>query len=564
MGLALAFLPDNFLVDDAFISFRYAANLAAGRGLVYNPGERVEGYTNFLWTLILAGAGRAGFDIPAAALVLGMLFSFGAVGVLLLIGRETLAGCPPLLQVLPALLLASNRSFWLWAVSGMETNLFVFLVLLAILLFLRPPTPAGLAAGALSAVAAALTRPEGVMVFCLLAAWRLLAGPGPVPRRALLLAAGIFMACMLAYAGWKMLYFGDLLPNTFYAKNVGTASLVNPGVLYLTRFVIDGAAGLLPLGLLLAPLAARPGAPRRKVVLVTLVGAIYATYVMFVGGDIYYHNRFLMPVLPLVYVGAVVTALALDELTLNRTRLRRGVLAVAVIICLQLASTLLAERRFSPVVDYDRTANAYRELISSWFRHLPPATVFASVSAGIIPYRTGFTMIDLVGLTDRVIGRGSANWRRGPLAHQKSDTAYVLSRKPDFVEFSIIDYPLPPETSANGWPLDFAELGSAFYRGAGVIYPAWVDLLTSEEFHRRYRLMGYPLDGRYSVGTFRRFPEGAIPPGEAWANLGWTLVGLGDVEKGLAILEFAARSAPDLLLARSRLDAARALATRRP
>ena len=43
-----------WLTDDAFISFRYARNLLEGHGLVFNPGERVEGYTNFLWVLELA------------------------------------------------------------------------------------------------------------------------------------------------------------------------------------------------------------------------------------------------------------------------------------------------------------------------------------------------------------------------------------------------------------------------------------------------------------------------------------------------------------------------------
>ena len=43
----------RFFYDDAFITFRYAANLAHGHGLVFNPGERVEGYSNFLWTVLL-------------------------------------------------------------------------------------------------------------------------------------------------------------------------------------------------------------------------------------------------------------------------------------------------------------------------------------------------------------------------------------------------------------------------------------------------------------------------------------------------------------------------------
>ncbi|HMJ10771.1 MAG TPA: hypothetical protein VK524_05155, partial [Polyangiaceae bacterium] len=67
------------LFDDAFISFRYAQNLVHGRGLVFNVGERVEGYTNFLWVLVLAGAGRLGFDIVRCATVLGIVFGAAAV-----------------------------------------------------------------------------------------------------------------------------------------------------------------------------------------------------------------------------------------------------------------------------------------------------------------------------------------------------------------------------------------------------------------------------------------------------------------------------------------------------
>ena len=51
----LAYGARRFLLDDAFISFRYARNLLEGNGLVWNPGERVEGYSNFLWVLELAG-----------------------------------------------------------------------------------------------------------------------------------------------------------------------------------------------------------------------------------------------------------------------------------------------------------------------------------------------------------------------------------------------------------------------------------------------------------------------------------------------------------------------------
>ena len=67
-----ALYDPHLIVDDAYISFRYADNLARGLGLVYNPGERVEGYSNFLWTLLLAGGARLGLDVVRLSVVLAL------------------------------------------------------------------------------------------------------------------------------------------------------------------------------------------------------------------------------------------------------------------------------------------------------------------------------------------------------------------------------------------------------------------------------------------------------------------------------------------------------------
>ena len=87
-GLALAvFAVHNatiqpWTLDDAFITFRYAENLAAGHGPVYNLGERVEGYTTFSWMALLAGARVLGFDVLLASKVLGALVSMGILALL--------------------------------------------------------------------------------------------------------------------------------------------------------------------------------------------------------------------------------------------------------------------------------------------------------------------------------------------------------------------------------------------------------------------------------------------------------------------------------------------------
>ena len=73
---------DAWLCDDSFISLRYADHLVEGLGLVYNAGEYVEGYTNLLWTLALAGAAKVGVSPVATARYLGV-FCYAALSALL-------------------------------------------------------------------------------------------------------------------------------------------------------------------------------------------------------------------------------------------------------------------------------------------------------------------------------------------------------------------------------------------------------------------------------------------------------------------------------------------------
>ena len=78
--------------DDAYISFRFARNLVRGHGLVFNVGERVEGYTNFLWTVISAIPMALGHADPLHAMQwLGF--------VLLIVGYATLIGFGLVLNV---------------------------------------------------------------------------------------------------------------------------------------------------------------------------------------------------------------------------------------------------------------------------------------------------------------------------------------------------------------------------------------------------------------------------------------------------------------------------------
>jgi len=174
-------LWDPYLVlDDSFISYRYAVHLAYGKGLVWNLGERVEGYTNFLWTVLLA-AGARWLDLPALSRVLALVAGVGTLWLLVRLGERHFASRPssPLLVALPPLLYAATGSEARLAVSGMETLLFVFLIISAVSLLFLSRQDRSLAAGLVFALAT-MTRPEGVL-YTLLAALLLFASPVSLP-----------------------------------------------------------------------------------------------------------------------------------------------------------------------------------------------------------------------------------------------------------------------------------------------------------------------------------------------------------------------------------------------
>jgi len=153
-----------FLGDDCFISFRYARHLVDGEGLVWNPGERVEGYTNFLWVLLMAGSLLAGIPPEISSVVIGLASGAGLLLALLGFSARRWGSDDLFIWVAP-LALAANRSFTGWSSSGLETMFFTLLVFLASITYLRErerdsTTPV---ASSLLLATAALTRPEGAL-----------------------------------------------------------------------------------------------------------------------------------------------------------------------------------------------------------------------------------------------------------------------------------------------------------------------------------------------------------------------------------------------------------------
>ncbi len=217
---AATFWHSGFQADDAWITYRYARNLAAGEGFVYNAGEWVYGTTTPLLTLLLAGAEWLGLPLPWAALAINL----AATAVILWAAAHIMRRrADAWLLALGLVLIAAGPSQILWSVSGMETALFTAFLLTGVAAYVERDWRWLAVAGA----GAFLTRFDGLVFWLAVAVSELalfaLARRRRVEVRGLGAAAslkGAGLAVLLA-APWLVFagfYFHDLVPNSVWAK----------------------------------------------------------------------------------------------------------------------------------------------------------------------------------------------------------------------------------------------------------------------------------------------------------------------------------------------------------
>jgi hypothetical protein len=391
-----------FRCDDAYISFRYAVHLAEGLGPVFQAGERVEGFTNPAWVAILAAGARLGVPPDRLAAPLGAILALGGLAVLL--ERRRRAGRS---HVPAGILLASCPGWAAWATGGLETALFTTLVALAYLVLVEEleglrPAGTGLAANGVLLGVAALTRPEGALLAGATGIFVLFAGRDRGWRAGRLLAwfaawAGPLLALEVA----RLAYYGSALPNTFAAKTPGP-DLVGPGLRYLAialaRQHLWIPLAALAIAFLRAPGEAFRSAPGRLLAITTIP---YLAHVALAGGDFMDGARFVVPILPPLFLAAG------NALSRLRRESRAGAIAAT--------AALLAV----PVLGLSTTRNSQelwtrhgldsigllRKYTDDWsalgrtLREISrPGDVVATAAAGCVPYHSGLRTIDQHGL----------------------------------------------------------------------------------------------------------------------------------------------------------------------
>ena len=429
----VASVAHGFVFDDAYISLRYAIMLADTGELVWNPGERVEGITNFLYVLILAQILKFGVDPELAAR------GVSALGALMLLfgTRRTVAILLPGpawrdARAMVPLLTLGTVALAQWVLGAMEAPLVAGFIAMAIWALLPIGTEDGASAGRLCLGglffgAAYLTRMDAALPLAVLLGGLVLFGDGRFLRRVSdAFAVSLLVAAIIAaHLYWRESYYGDFFPNTYYAKvGVPLDHRIEWGAGYLIQSLTEAPIFLLAVLLGTLALFSADGARRRWLLVFLLPVLAQMAYAVWSGGDHLPVGRFLIAAFA---PAALVLAIGYSAM--------RGPMKTAVLVLAIVAGGWAAK-----TVPIPQHGGAEAGLIVGQYiaTTIPEDQVIAVNTAGAIPYSaTGHRFIDMLGLNDAHIARVEnvpllTAYQKRP-GHGKGDGEYVLHRAPDVI-----------------------------------------------------------------------------------------------------------------------------------
>ncbi len=473
--LALATVFWGWPLDDALEENVYAKNLAQGHGFVFNVGgETIEGYACLLWILLLAFWILLGIDVVFASSLMGV--TFGVLAIIMLYKLSLLVSGNKKYAIYPSLFLASMPAFAIWATSGVETALFVLLLITALYFFIKEEKQGK---GYLSAVfflLLALTRHEGGIIFLASLVFRGVKHWNEMKDRDYLKKQALWAAIVIVpyalYTVWRLLYFGDLFPNPFYAKsslaswygNISSLALV---LSYIAPIIIVGIFGIIDKKL--------SSAQKYLMFIISIM-----TLIIWRLGGWYWAYRYAVPILPLVLVFSQGGIERLFAAVKKQGKFGRF---LAVIVPLILIFYLVY-----PVMQFNRNIEIGRSVAegtishyTEWFNTYYPNITLAFGDIGAMRYYTNLTLIDVAGLNNRYI------------AHNGFSVDYILKQKPELVM-------LISQTEK-----DFTSLNDPRNE--------YITLYNSQAFHNAYSLVfkSFVFDGyyfwTYARNDFQLSPE---------------------------------------------------------
>jgi hypothetical protein len=407
----------SWVVDDAAISWTYARNVSLGHGLISQPGVApVEGYSNLLWVILLVPFFMCGlFDPVATPKLLGL--SCVAVGFFVYYRQAAKdESCGRIAGIVGLSLIALQSAVVIWTVSGLENGLYLMLALSLIVMMASLSRWRGVSSGLLAG-GLSLTRPEGV-VFAIAYPLLLLITCKGSPDRALRSWRdyGLGLAAVMGSAlVFRLCYFGDPFPNTYYAKGGPTSetlkaiALLDPAILSklgdlsLSTVGLSVGAWWLILGSAVIFSARRIVAQSRLLSSLTIMLSLSVVAYLALPYDWMSEYRFATPFFVTFYLTAV---------QVGATYLRgrsRPVIAAAICASLGLTALLTIPRSLafaqSPVIPFAEVVETARrfERLADIAGIQRPSLLIADVGGAL--FASSLRIYDLGMLTDRTIAR---------------------------------------------------------------------------------------------------------------------------------------------------------------
>ena len=511
-------------IDDANIYFVYAKNVANGHGFVYNVGgERVEGFTSILWTLICALVFKLSSYPELILLIINILIISVGIAVTLIylqndfLGVEKSQRTKLLWSGIFLVLVLTSPRYIVWnTITLMENGLWSTLLLVTTIFVIKDhPSPQAINLGFIPlSILLVLARPESMLwgvIFIGVLYIRLAFAKSPaIALKDLAPSILGFVVSITLMIWFRIQYFGYLLPNTYYAKVSPSLTYdLQQGVIYLSKYIISDPIVLISvIAVTVSGLHTIAGIFSRQIpndgsFFLPIIAGTGLLEPLITGGDHFgsfrvYQNIYPIEILCLLYfINRILPKYIKRSESPKWAQLQSKVFTFGPTLLLALvflSSQIYMWNSIKPeldiefnVADYGRKNGA---LIQKLFSPLPELPSLGVVTSGGIKYSYNGEIVDLMGLNNTLMAHNHGD-RKGIKNHAAFDIPTFYELQPDIV--------WPRTVIENNWGYSESEIKESWENKEGLKglfdQPRFLEMYTyakvSSETEKGYALVGW-------------------------------------------------------------------------